>query len=192
MPDYYERTSTLGVISSMQSSHAVGDSQWAEDRVGPERKHAGGRLLINTDLPGEPWMPVQTLYFAVTRKNLEGSPAEGWYADQALTVEEALHAMTLAGADAAFQEEMLGSITTGKFADFVELDQDPRQMTSDALKDIKALRTWVAGKVVAISGFTICSWHSGQTPWLKSASELSAKMVSKCCQSPWSLRIFLQ
>ena len=142
----------------MQSSHAVGDSQWAEDRVGPERMwhayawkrilHAGGRLLINTDLPGEPWMCVQTLYFAVTRKNLEGSPAEGWYADQALTVEEALHAMTLAGADAAFQEEMLGSITTGKFADFVELDQDPRQMTSDALKDIKALRTWVAGKVV--------------------------------------------
>jgi predicted amidohydrolase YtcJ len=157
LPDYYERASKLGVVSSMQSSHAVGDSKWAEDRIGPERirnayawqriLHAGGRLLINTDLPGEPWAPVQTLYFAVTRKNLEEN-AEGWYVDQALTVEEALYAMTLAGAHGAFQEDMLGSITTGKFADLVELDHDPRKTAPDELKDIKVVRTWVAGEVV--------------------------------------------
>jgi len=141
----------------MQSSHAVGDSKWAENRIGPERirnayawqriLHAGGRLLINTDLPGEPWEPVQTLYFAVTRKNLDEN-AEGWYVDQALTVEEALYAMTLAGAHGAFQENLLGSITTGKFADLVELDRDPRQTAPDELKDIKVVRTWVAGEVV--------------------------------------------
>lgn len=156
LPDYYGRVAESGVISSMQSSHAVGDSKWAEDRLGPERiRHAyawhrilkaGGRLLINTDLPGEPWTPAQTLYFAVTRKNLEGSPEGGWYADQALTVEEALHAMTLAGAHAAFQENMLGSIATGKFADFIEMDRDPRRVTPDDLKAIKVVRTWVAGE----------------------------------------------
>ncbi len=158
LPDYYARAATLGVISSMQSSHAVGDSRWAEDRLGPTRIRyayawrrvldAGGRLLINSDLPGEPWEPMQTLYFAVTRKPLAGGTAVGWYADQALRVDEALGAMTLAGAHAAFQEQQLGSLTPGKFADFIELDRDPRTIPPDDLKSIRVLRTWVAGKIV--------------------------------------------
>jgi predicted amidohydrolase YtcJ len=158
LPDFFERASRLGVISSMQSSHAVGDSKWAEDRLGPERIRnayawrrildAGGRLIINSDLPGEPWEPVQTLYFAVTRKNLEGQPEGGWYTDQAVTVQEALQAMTLSGAYAAFQDTALGSLTPGKWADFVELDRDPRKMEPDELKNIRVARTWVAGKTV--------------------------------------------
>ena len=157
LPDYYERAARLGVISSVQSSHAVGDSPWAEARVGPERiRHAyawrrildgGGSLIVNADLPGEPWEPVQTLYFAVTRKTLDGQPPEGWYADQALTVEEALRAMTWAGAHAAFQEDQLGTFAPGYFADFIELDRDPRHVPPDSLKDLKVVRTWVAGRV---------------------------------------------
>lgn len=159
LPDYYERVSKLGVISSMQSSHAVGDSKWAEDRVGPKRIRnayawkrilgAGGRLLMNSDLPGEPWQPVQTLYFAVNRRSLDDADGPGWYPNQALTVTEALHAMTLAGAHAAFQESRIGSLTEGKYADFVELDRDPHNLSPNELKELTIVRTWVEGRVVA-------------------------------------------
>jgi predicted amidohydrolase YtcJ len=159
LPGYYARAAALGVISSMQSSHAVGDSPWAEQRLGPARINyayawrrvldAGGRLLINSDLPGEPWEPMQTLYFAVTRKPLGAGAGAGWRPDQALTVDEAIAAMTISGAYAAFQEDRLGSLSTGKFADFIELDRDPRHVAADDLQSIRVLRTWVAGKVVA-------------------------------------------
>ncbi|MBT5874654.1 MAG: amidohydrolase family protein, partial [Candidatus Latescibacteria bacterium] len=162
LPDYYGRVATLGVISSMQSSHAVGDSKWAEDRVGSERirnayawksvLNAGASLLMNSDLPGEPWQPVQTLYFAVNRKSMDDTDGTGWYADQALTVTEALHAMTLAGAHAAFQESRIGSLTKGKYADFVELDGDPHAVAPHTLKDLTIVRTWVEGKIVAEQG----------------------------------------
>ncbi len=158
LPDYYDRAAKLGVLSSVQSSHAVGDSAWAEDRVGPDRiKYAyawqsilgaGGDLMINSDLPGEPWTPMETLYFAVNRKKLDGTPADGWYANQALSVEEALKAMTITNAYGAFQEESLGSLERGKRADFVVLDKDPTKVEPMALKDIKVTATWVDGKPV--------------------------------------------
>lgn len=157
LPDFYQRQAKLGVLASMQSSHAVGDSKWAEDRVGPERiKHAyawqtilknGGRLLMNSDLPGEPWEPMKTLYFAVNRKALDAPEArEGWYIDQALSVTEALKAMTIENAYGAFQEHKLGSLESGKWADFIILDRNPQEIAGHNLKDIKVLETWVAGQ----------------------------------------------
>lgn len=158
LPDYYDRVANLEILSSVQSSHAVGDSGWAEDRVGPERiRHAyawqrvleaGGGLMLNSDMPGEPWTPMETLYFAVTRAKLDGKPPGGWYADQALSVEEALEAMTLTNAYGAFQEDRLGSLEPGKWADFVVLDRDPTQTASAALKDIRVLQSWVEGRPV--------------------------------------------
>jgi len=159
LPDYYDKAARLGVISSMQTSHAVEDRYWAEDRVGPERiRHAyawrnvldaGGTLIINSDLPAVPWKPVYTLYFAVTRMDLEGNPPGGWYPEQTLTVKEALHAMTLESAYGAFQEDILGSLTPGKYADFVELDKNPFEIPHEEIKNIQVLKTWVNGKVVA-------------------------------------------
>ena len=162
LPDFYKRLADMGGIASVQSSHAVGDSGWAEDRVGAQRiKHAyawrrildaGGHLALNSDLPGEPWEPMETLYFAVTRKHLDGSsaddgtPNDGWYADQALSVDEALKAMTIDNAYAAFQEATLGSLEAGKWADFVVLSDDPTATSPDALKDITVTQTFVAGK----------------------------------------------
>lgn len=161
LPDFYERMANLGAIASMQSSHAVGDSAWAEDRVGAERiqhayawqriLNAGGTLMINSDLPGEPWTPMETLYFAITRKHLEGNEKVGWYADQALSTQQALEAMTIANAYGAFQEKMLGSLEPGKWADFVILDKNPLAVDPDQLKDIKILETWVAGEKVVIT-----------------------------------------
>ena len=157
LPDFYERMAKLGAMASMQSSHAVGDSKWAEDRVGAERikhayawqriKDAGGRLMINSDLPGEPWTPMETLYFAVTRKDLEGEKP-GWYMDQALSVDEALYAMITENAFGAFQENRLGTLEAGKWADFVILDGNPLITEPEGLKDVKVLETWVAGKKV--------------------------------------------
>lgn len=157
LPDFYKRQADLGVLASMQSSHAVGDSKWAEDRVGPERiRHAyawqtildnGGRLLMNSDLPGEPWTPMETLYFAVNRKPLDAtSEAEGWYMEQALSVEEALQAMTIENAYGAFQDGKLGSLETGKWADFIILDKNPLSLPPHQLKDIDIEATWIAGE----------------------------------------------
>lgn len=159
LPDYYDRAASLGVLSSVQSSHAVGDSAWAEDRIGPDRiKHAyawqtilnsGGKLMLNSDLPGEPWTPMETLYFAVNRQKLDGTPEGGWYAEQALSVDEALQAMTLTNAYGAFQEDAIGSLEIGKRADFVVLDKDPTQIEPSQIKDIQVKATWVNGKPVA-------------------------------------------
>ncbi len=158
LPDYFDRVAKNGFISSMQSSHAVGDSGWAEDRVGAERigyayawqkvLRAGGRLMINSDLPGEPWHPVETLYFAVNRTKLDGTPTGGWYPDEALDVEQTLKAMTIEGAYGAFQEKEIGSLRPGKYGDFVILDKNPLTMDKSNLANLKVLATYVAGRQV--------------------------------------------
>ena len=158
LPDYYDRAADLGVLSSVQSSHAVGDSAWAEDRVGPARiQHAyawqkilgaGGKLMLNSDLPGEPWTPMETLYFAVTRQRLDGTPAGGWYADEALSVDEALYAMTVENAFGAFQEDKLGQLAPGYWADFIVLDKNPKAVAPADIPGIAVTETWVAGRRV--------------------------------------------
>ncbi len=158
LPDYFHRAAVLQVISSVQSSHAVGDSPWAEQRVGPERiqyayawqkiLQADAPLILNSDLPGEPWQPMQTLYFAVNRMRLDGEPPEGWYATESLSVSEALHAMTLAGAHSSFQDPVLGSLVPGKYADFIVVSANPLLIKPEQLADIEVVSTWVAGKSV--------------------------------------------
>jgi predicted amidohydrolase YtcJ len=157
-PEFFEMAAKMGVIASMQPSHAVGDSDWAQDRLGPERisrayawrtmLDAGVRLILNSDLPGEPWKPMQTLYFAVTRSKLDGTPAGGWFPSQALTVEEALAAMTRDSAYAAFSEDTLGRLAVGYEADFVVLGANPLTIEPRKLAEVEVLETWVAGRRV--------------------------------------------
>jgi len=158
LPDFYQEAAALNVIVSMQPSHAVGDSGWAEDRVGNARiKHAyawqrmlaaGVPLIFNSDLPGEPWKPMETLYFAVTRQKLDGTPIGGWYSDQALSVEQSLYAMTAANAYAAFQERELGQLKAGMRADFIILDENPMQEEASKIPMIAVQETWVGGAPV--------------------------------------------
>jgi len=156
------RFAELGVIASIQSTHATSDKNMAEDRVGAERIEGGyawrrlldsGAILANgSDFPVELSNPFHGLYAAVTRQGRDGEPDGGWYADQALTRAEALHSFTLAAAYAANQEVILGSLEPGKWADFIVIDRDYFEVPSSEIDDIKVLQTWVGGEVMYESG----------------------------------------
>ena len=92
--------------------------------------------------PFEPLMAIQSM---VTRKDIEGRV---WGANQKITVDEALRVGTINGAHASYEEATKGSITVGKYADFVILEKDPHAVDPDTLKDIKIMRTVVGGKTV--------------------------------------------
>jgi len=152
------RFSELGVIASMQPVHATSDMNMAEDRVGPDRilgGYAWRRLLDSgaviasgSDFPVELPNPFLGLYAAVTRQDRAGMPENGWYADQAMTRAEALHSYTLAAAYAAHQEDRLGSLERGKWADFIVVDRDYFEIPASEIDEIRVLQTWVGGKLV--------------------------------------------
>src|SRR5690606_20142442 len=149
----------LGVIAAMQSIHVSSDRPWAIDRLGPERitegayvwqklLQSGARIVNGTDTPVEPINPVACFYAAVTRKTLEGQPAEGYEPDQKMTREQALRSYTLDAAYAAFEEGVKGSIAPGKLADFTVFSRDIMTVPEDSILDTKVVMTIVAGKVV--------------------------------------------
>jgi len=156
--DDIPRFAELSVIASMQPTHATSDKNMAEDRIGPERIRGGyawRRLLDSgaviasgSDFPVEPSNPFHGLYAAVSRQDRDGLPAGGWYPDQALTRAEALHSFTLAAAYAAHQEDRLGSLEPGKWADFIVIDRDYFDVPVDEIDDIRVLQTWVGGQKV--------------------------------------------
>ena len=142
----------------MQPTHATSDKNMAEDRVGPERilggyawrrmLSAGVVVASGSDFPVELSNPFHGLYAAVTRKDRDGEPQDGWYADQALTRGEALHSFTLAAAYAARQEQQLGSLEPGKWADFILIDRDYFEIPASEIDDIRVVETWVGGRKV--------------------------------------------
>jgi len=156
--DDIPRFARLGVIASMQATHATSDKNMAEDRIGPQRILGGyawrrmldaGVVLANgSDFPVELSNPFHGLYASVTRQGRDGEPEGGWYADQALTRVEALHSFTLAAAYAARQEDRLGSLEQGKWADFIVIDRDYFTIPASEIDDIVVLETWVAGNKV--------------------------------------------
>ena len=152
------RFAELGVIASMQATHATSDMNMAEDRVGPERikgayawrkfLDAGVIIANGSDFPVELANPMHGLYASVTRKSRAGLPDGGWYAGEALTREEALHSFTWAAAYAAHQEDRLGSLEAGKWADFIVVDRDFFEIPDNEIDDIQVFQTWVGGDLV--------------------------------------------
>jgi len=152
------RFAKLGVIPSMQATHQTSDMPWAEARVGPERIRGAyaWRSLLNTgvvipngtDFPVEEVNPLLTFHAAVTRQDPNNMPAGGWYPDQKMTREEALQSMTIWPAYAGFQESVLGSITPGKYADFVVLDRDIMRVPDTEILGARVKSTWIGGKAV--------------------------------------------
>ena len=147
-----------GVIASMQPIHLSSDRPWAIDRLGQQRIDEGAyiwRDLLSsgvvvasgTDAPVEPVNPMANFYAAVTRKTLAGLPKEGFEPEQKLSREEALYAMTLAGAYAAFEEEDKGSIEVGKLADITVLSQDILTVAESVILQTEVMLTLVGGEV---------------------------------------------
>jgi predicted amidohydrolase YtcJ len=156
------RFAELGVIPSMQAVHATSDMYWAAERLGPSRvlNAYAWRSLLNTgviipdgsDMPVERVNPLYSFHAAVTRQDERGWPPGGWYPAQRMTREEALEGMTIWAAFAGFQEHDLGSLTAGKYADFVVLDRDIMTVGEDDIIGTKVLATYIGGHAVYDAG----------------------------------------
>ena len=152
------RFAQLGVIPSMQASHQTSDMYWAGARLGVHRLPGAyaWRALLNSgvvipngsDFPVEYVNPLISFHAAMSRQDANDWPAGGWYPEQAMTREEALKAMTIWPAYAAFQERDLGSLTPGKYADFTVLDQDIMRVPASLVLKTRVVSTWVGGKAV--------------------------------------------
>jgi predicted amidohydrolase YtcJ len=153
------RFGRLGVIASVQPTHCTSDMPWAPARLGAERiaegayvwqklLRSGARLAAGSDFPVERPDPVAGFYAAVTRQDRTGHPPGGWASAQRLSRAEALRAFTLDAAYAAHAERDLGSIETGKFADFVVLSADVMTIPTAEVPGTRVLRTIVAGRTV--------------------------------------------
>lgn len=157
-PDDLPRFARLGVIASMQPAHAISDMRWVEARVGPDRARGayawasllrtGAVVAAGSDFPVEPPSPFLGIYAAVTRQDVRGQPREGWFPGERMTREEAIRAFTLGAAFASFEENTKGSLTPGKFADFIVLDRDVMTCPAPDILGARVLRTVIAGETV--------------------------------------------
>ncbi|TDL26855.1 hypothetical protein BD410DRAFT_782939 [Rickenella mellea] len=156
-----ERMGRLGVIPSVQPTHATSDMWYAEARLGPERikgayayrtqleNSPNNVLPIGSDFPVEGINPLLGFYAAVTRLSTDGQSPHGpggWFSEQRLTRAEALKGMTLDAAYASFAEKDLGSLTPGKRADFVVFDDDIMTASKERILSTKVRATVIDGR----------------------------------------------
>jgi len=157
-PDDLVRFAKLGVIASMQPTHATSDMPWAKDRLGEARLagayawrsllDTGAHLAFGSDFPVESPDPRLGLYAAVTRQDREGHPPGGWFPAQRMTAAEALRGFTADAAWAGFDEDKVGRLAPGLRADFVILAADPLAVPDSQIDDLAIRSTWVDGKPV--------------------------------------------
>ena len=152
------RFAQLGIIASMQPSHAIGDLYFAPARLGRDRLagayawqslwQSGAVIAAGSDAPVERGEPMIEFYAAVARRSLDGFANADWHPEQRLTRAQALRALTLNAAFATFQEKERGSIEPGKLADFTVLSADIMQIPEAEILQAKCLMTIVGGEVV--------------------------------------------
>ncbi len=155
------RFAELGVIAAMQPTHATSDMYWIEERLGPERVlyaytwrsllDSGARLALGSDFPVEQVNPMLGIAAAITRQDTDGWPKGGWHPQQKLSREEAVRGFTLDAAYAAFMEKSVGSLESGKRADFIVLDRDIFAIETADIAKTKVLQTWLDGELVYTS-----------------------------------------
>jgi predicted amidohydrolase YtcJ len=157
-PDDIARVGALGLIASMQPSHAIGDLKFAPDRLGSNRLYGayawqslldtGATIVGGSDAPVEVGTPQIEFYAAVARKDLQGFSNEDWFPEEALSREQALTLFTSAPAYAAFMEDELGTIEIGKRADFTVFDADLMTIPEAEILSAKTVMTVVQGEIV--------------------------------------------
>jgi predicted amidohydrolase YtcJ len=152
------RFAKLGVIASMQTSHAISDMLFAPARLGPARVggayawrkflDAGAMIAGGTDAPVEAGDPRVEFYAAVARRTLEGFAGPDWGLDQRLRREEALAILTRNAAYAAFQERDRGTIEAGKLADFSVFSADWMTVPEAEIPRSEPVMTVIGGEIV--------------------------------------------
>jgi predicted amidohydrolase YtcJ len=153
------RFAALGVIASMQATHATSDMPWVPARIGRARIEdgayvwrkliaSGARIANGSDFPVEEPDPLRGFYAAITRQDPMGKPAGGWMADQRMTRAEALASFTREAAYAAHAESLTGSLERGKLADLVVLSTDVMQRPDAEILKTTVRLTMVGGEIV--------------------------------------------
>ena len=146
------RFAKLDVIAAMQPTHATSDMYWVEDRLGAQRVvyaytwrsllDSGARLALGSDFPVEQVNPMLGIHAAVTRQDTEGWPPGGWYPQQMLSRQEAVRGFTLDAAYSGFMEDSVGSLESGKRADFIVLDQNLFEVEASKILHARIYRIW--------------------------------------------------
>jgi predicted amidohydrolase YtcJ len=154
-PSDFDKFKQFQIIPSVQPTHATSDMYWAEDRIGSDRIKGAyaykklldeyGLLALGSDFPVEHYNPLYGFHAAVARVDKNGFPDGGFQMENAITREQALRGMTIWAAYSCFQDKKRGSIEKGKDADFVILEEDIMKAPNEKLRDIKTLRTVIAG-----------------------------------------------
>ena len=155
-PQDVPRFAKLGVIASMQGIHCTSDGPWVLKRLGEERAKSGayvwrdliasGAVVTNgTDVPVEDADPIASFYASVTRIMAD---ATAFFPEQVMTREEALRSYTIQNAYAAFEEDVKGSLTPGKYADIVVLSKDILTVPPEEIPQAKVLYTIVGGEIL--------------------------------------------
>jgi predicted amidohydrolase YtcJ len=157
-PGDIPRFAQLGIIPSMQPSHAIGDLHFAASRLGLKRLEGayvwqsflkvGSVIAGGTDAPVERGEPMIEFYAAVARKDLQGYSGEGWHPEQAVSRKEALKMFTIWAAYAAFEEDSRGSLEPGKLADFTVLSQDIMTIPAVEIPKTQCVMTVIQGEIV--------------------------------------------
>jgi len=160
-PQDIPRFAKLGVIASMQPSHAIGDLYFAPARLGPERLKgayawkslldSGATVVAGSDAPVEIGDPRIEFYAAVARRSLDGHAGDDWHLEERVSREQALRMLTLWAAFAAFQEKERGSIEVGKQADFSVFSADLMRIPEGEIMGARATLTVIGGQTVYVS-----------------------------------------
>ncbi|RTQ52118.1 amidohydrolase [Hymenobacter gummosus] len=147
-----------GIVPSVQPTHATSDMYWAGERLGAERLktayayqdllRATGRLALGSDFPVEYLNPLFGFHAAVARQDAKNFPKGGFQPENAISRQAALRGMTEWAAWAAFEDGQKGTLTPGKWADFVILDQDIMTAPAEQLRAVKVLGTYIQGEKV--------------------------------------------
>ncbi|MCM3904668.1 MAG: amidohydrolase [Pyrinomonadaceae bacterium] len=152
------RFANLGVIPSMQPSHAIGDLHFAPSRLGVPRLagayvwqmfiKSGVVVAGGSDAPVERGEPMIEFYAAVARKDQKGFSGEGWHPEEAATREQTIKMFTIWPAFAAFEEKLRGSIEVGKLADFTILSADIMKIPEMEILKTRNVMTVINGEIV--------------------------------------------
>jgi len=158
-PDDVQRFKDLGVVASMQPNHATNAIGYVPERVGVYREtrayvwksmlNAGVPLVFGADYPTSPLNPLIQIADAMFRVSPFGfSNGKPWHPEQAVSFEQALRAYTQAGADMTAWKDQIGSITPGKWADFVVLDGKVPVPMDESFRKLAVESTFFAGREV--------------------------------------------